>query len=1283
MAYIINRYDGSRLTVIDDGVLDSSIPVGLVGRNYTGWGEVFNENYVFLLENFRGSNPPPRALQGQAWYDANNKVLKSFDGTNWIPIGSAEVSEMPPTATQGGFWLKTTTEQLFVSVGGEWKLVGPEGIEGYNTTRVKSEVLLDSADNPYPVMISYVDGQPISIFSLSSFELKDGQLLGYTNVENGLTFRSDSVVAGNLKGNADTATVLKTSRSINGVFFDGSQNIIVKSSTTNPLLKGDYIVGSDWDGTLSDTWSVDATSENRIGKVVARDANGEFSAERISANLVGDVTGNVTALSGNSRFNTVEALRVTATDFVGNSSTATRLRIPRTINTVPFDGTANITLPVPSETLVGSVLAPNVVTSSLTTLGKLVSLNVNDVGIEVSNNSSKLKIIVDQTTPTIRSELSNRIKLELFTGSSTSTKADITFIPAAETASLGISGPALVPDFNKTINNTQRINLGTPTSSWNTVYSNNFKGTNLDINLINSPTNFVSFGGGVSVAGSVSGQFVGPLTGNVTGNLTGNVTGSSSLNALKSGDTFTGDINWNLTDRGINWSMNTDGASIKFYNTGDTDTNSRLEFNTRDNGNEYFRWTHTRSGGFGLFESMRLVPNTSGNSVLTVSGQINSSGSISASTFVGSGLTITALDASRLTTGRVPNDRLSGSYTISIDGNSRTVTSITGNQVTTALGYIPANIAGSTFTGDLRILKNNPWITLDSPSVGPSGTDQGAGISIGESGYKGSAAFHITYTGDGFSHIGMGVVDPTTNIMAFRAMRLYYLNNNVDFYGTINVPTVNASTLRGSGTSITNINASNLSIGTVPAARLSGSYNISIDGNANTVTSITGNQVTTALGYIPANIAGSTFTGNVIVGATNKTSDSIISVRAGDLNKAGFEAHGSSQGTGYFFVGQSTSFGGGISYNGYNNPAFVIGELPDRITFFRRASGISSAVFYYAYNSDNVIFRGGITATSIAGTGSGLTEINANNISTGRLSPSRLTGEYNISITGNASTATQATSATNVSGGSASVTTASVSGRLNVSAGINGGIKFPNDPGGGSGDTASITYEVIGIDRTRLRFRVSNDATGSIDDKAEFITPDINGVLINNHVVLNAANFNNYSPTRVGVGASGTWPININGNSATVSTLTSGQVVSALGYVPANGSGAGLINGEQNYQDNILRRPTIIDYSVYHNALGSRSGNVVIDCEQGNYVSLTAVGTINWSFTNPATGLRATGIIIELANGGSYIQNWPPTVRWPSGTAPVLSASGIDVLIFITDDAGANWRGAISMSDSR
>jgi hypothetical protein len=68
------------------------------------------------------------------------------------------------------------------------------------------------------------------------------------------------------------------------------------------------------------------------------------------------------------------------------------------------------------------------------------------------------------------------------------------------------------------------------------------------------------------------------------------VTNSIAAKLPLAGGTMTGDINWTQTDRGLTWGMNTDGAYIKFYNTGDGDVNSRLEYATSDNGDEYHRW---------------------------------------------------------------------------------------------------------------------------------------------------------------------------------------------------------------------------------------------------------------------------------------------------------------------------------------------------------------------------------------------------------------------------------------------------------------------------------------------------------------------------------------------------------------------------------------------------------------------------------------------------------------------------------------------------------------------
>ncbi|NKB36564.1 MAG: hypothetical protein GKR93_05240 [Gammaproteobacteria bacterium] len=91
------------------------------------------------------------------------------------------------------------------------------------------------------------------------------------------------------------------------------------------------------------------------------------------------------------------------------------------------------------------------------------------------------------------------------------------------------------------------------------------------------------------------------------------------------------------------------------------------------------------------------------------------------------------------------------------------------------------------------------------------------------------------------------------------------------------------------------------------------------------------------------NASGDTMTGNLTI----VRSDTAIST---------LRLQGSSQGSGDLFIGQSASYGGGISYNGDNNP--VMEGAPDRIVFYRMDAGVKTAVFSYANSSNHVTFNG-------------------------------------------------------------------------------------------------------------------------------------------------------------------------------------------------------------------------------------------------------------------------------------------------------------------------------------
>jgi hypothetical protein len=64
------------LTTIPDGTINTtSTSIGLPGKNYAGYGQQLDNNFVHQLENFAAASPPPNALRGQLWFNTNNSVL--------------------------------------------------------------------------------------------------------------------------------------------------------------------------------------------------------------------------------------------------------------------------------------------------------------------------------------------------------------------------------------------------------------------------------------------------------------------------------------------------------------------------------------------------------------------------------------------------------------------------------------------------------------------------------------------------------------------------------------------------------------------------------------------------------------------------------------------------------------------------------------------------------------------------------------------------------------------------------------------------------------------------------------------------------------------------------------------------------------------------------------------------------------------------------------------------------------------------------------------------------
>ncbi|MDP3955831.1 MAG: hypothetical protein Q8Q18_01125 [bacterium] len=122
-----------------------------------------------------------------------------------------------------------------------------------------------------------------------------------------------------------------------------------------------------------------------------------------------------------------------------------------------------------------------------------------------------------------------------------------------------------------------------------------------------------------------------------------------------------------------------------------------------------------------------------------------------------------------------------------------------------------------------------------------------------------------------------------------------------------------------------------------------------------------------------------------------------------------------------------------------------------------------------------------------------------------------------------------------------------------------------------------------------------------------------------------------------------------------------------------------------NLGDARLEQATIKDYGKTINVHGDTGGaDIDIDLETGNVHSATiSTDAVTFTFSNPPASGTAGSFTLVLTNGGSQDIFWPAAVNWPSGTAPSLSATGVDMLTFITPDAGTTWYGAVAISGAQ
>ena len=193
MAYQVDKFNGAFFVSVEDGTIDTTSDLRFVGKNYAGYGEVQNENFLHLLENFSNTTAPPKVVTGQIWFDSANKKLKFYDGSRFKLAGGAEVSTTAPSGlTTGDFWWDSAAKQLYAWTGTEFALIGPEASPDLGSSIVSAAVVkgtVGTAVGPHTILKVLADDKVIGIFSKTAFTLDNAQnaIDDFTVIKKGFT----------------------------------------------------------------------------------------------------------------------------------------------------------------------------------------------------------------------------------------------------------------------------------------------------------------------------------------------------------------------------------------------------------------------------------------------------------------------------------------------------------------------------------------------------------------------------------------------------------------------------------------------------------------------------------------------------------------------------------------------------------------------------------------------------------------------------------------------------------------------------------------------------------------------------------------------------------------------------------------------------------------------------------------------------------------------------------------------------------------------------------------
>jgi len=324
MPYILNKTNGSVLTTVNDAATDITTNLTFVGRNYSGYGEIVNENLLKLLENFSNTTAPSKPIQGQLWFNNTTQQLNvSYNGKSFKGIANLQIQALQPTSgvRAGDLWWDSSNKQLKGFDGNNFVLIGPVspaaskaawtavdetrqgGLDSFSTL-LKAKI----GSAPVAVISNYGDTDfvPVATSDLSE---------NFINVKRGITLPGANA-SGSTKDAGyyfwgTAAESLTTVSAANAQRATTATNVTLSASSSDATFYVPFAPGATGDQPLKTDAGITYNPSTNVLSTVASAARYADLAERYAADMLYE-SGTVVVIGGDKEVTACEERASTA-----------------------------------------------------------------------------------------------------------------------------------------------------------------------------------------------------------------------------------------------------------------------------------------------------------------------------------------------------------------------------------------------------------------------------------------------------------------------------------------------------------------------------------------------------------------------------------------------------------------------------------------------------------------------------------------------------------------------------------------------------------------------------------------------------------------------------------------------------------------------------------------------------------------------------------------------------------------------------------------------------------